>query len=212
MSAVPAWRRLSPQSGGARAAFFAGGAAALLIGYALVFAPLQTRLADARERAASLDSRAAALTAAAAARRAEAAVTAPDPEALRKAAEWLDKHAPQRPEGAAMLELLSTLRLLAQASEVELTSVTALDQSRDAAARDLSAEAAVSGLSAHLAEARLVADHEGLARFLTALEDITPTLRATSLDVTARNSAATAEARRLSIRVTVAALSRRGGE
>ncbi|MEL7462565.1 MAG: hypothetical protein AAFN79_00760 [Pseudomonadota bacterium] len=208
---APAWRRLSPRSGAARLAALGALVLFALLGWALVFASLQTRLTDARERAASLYDRAAALEAAADALAAESSTTEPDAAALQTATAWLDEHAPIRAPGEAELELLSALRLLAQAAEVELASVSALDASRDAAARDIARTAAASGLSAHLAEARLVADHAGLARFLTALEATRPTLRAAALEITARSPAATAEARRLSIRVTVAALSRRDG-
>lgn len=208
---VPVWRRISPRSGAARLGAFGAVAVFALLGWALVFAPLQSRLSEARERAASLDARAAALSAAAAALQAESATADPNAAALGEAAAWLDEHAPVRAPGEAELELLSALRLLAQAAEVELASVSALDVSRDAAARDIARTASASGLSAHLAEARLVADHAGLARFLTALEATRPTMRAASLEITARSSAAAAEARRLSIRVVVAALSRAEG-
>lgn len=211
MTAPPFWRRFPPRSAAARLIALSAVALFAALIWAMVYAPLQARLADARDRAASLDRRAAALTAAAAALATEAAITRPDAAALALSAEWLDQHAPPRADGEAALELLSTLRLLAQAAEVDLASVTSLDAARDAAARDLAAEADVAGLGAHVAEARIVADHAGLARFLTALEATRPTLRATALEITARSTNAAAEADRLSVRVVVAALSRPAG-
>ena len=208
MNAPPFWRRTAPTSAKARLIAAATVAIFAALAYALVYAPLETRLAEAREKATSLDRRAAALNAAAAARLTEAAVTSPDADALARATAWLGEHAPLRSEGEAELELLSTLRLLAQAAEVDLASVTSLDAARDAAARDLVAQAGVAGLSAHVAEARIAADHAGLARFLAALEATRPTLRATALEITARSANAAAESGRLSVRVVVAALSR----
>ena len=207
-SDVPPWRRLAPGSAAARAVALATMALGGLLLWALVWAPLADRLAGAEDRARLADQRAAALTSAAAALRAEAEIAAPDGEALAAAEAWLAAHAPRRPEGETMLELLSTLRLVARAAEVELASVSPLDAARDPAARDFLAEAELAGLSAHVAEARITADHAGLARFLAALEAVEPTVRATALDVTARSTAAAAEGGRLSATVIVAALSR----
>ena len=211
MTARPFWRRMAPTSTAARLTAVLTLICFVLLIYALIYAPLQARLADARDRAASLDRRAAALTAAAEALKAEATVTAPDEATLMKANAWLDEHAPVRADGDAALDLLSTLRLIAQASEVNLASVAPLDAARDAAARDLAATAELAGLRAHVAEARIAADHAGLARFLSALEATRPTLRAASLEVTARSTSAAAEDGRLSVLVVVAALSRPAG-
>ena len=208
MTAPPPWRRLSPASLGARLA----AAAVLVLGAVIltlvVAAPLAARFDAAKDRTAALDRRAAALTAAAAARRAEAAFAAPKAADIARAEAWLDRNAPRRADGEAMLELLSTLRLLARTSGVELVSVAPLSRRQGAAAEGFARAAETAGLAAHIAEARIVADHAGLAALLGALEAVTPTVRASALDVSARNASATAEARRLSVRLVVAALSR----
>lgn len=212
MSGYPFWRRLDPRGGEARALAIA---AALCFGFliwALVWAPLQTRIADAREAAESLHRRAAALEGAAAARRAEAAISAPDAATLGKAEAWLAVHAPVRADGEAMLELLSTLRLVAETTAVELVSVSPLDAGRDAAARDMAAAADIAMLAVHVAEARIVADHAGLARFLGALDAVRPVIRAPAIEISARGGGAADEARRLSVSVIVAALSRSEAE
>ena len=54
----------------------------------------------------------------------------------------------QEAYGEAMLELLSTLRLVAETTAVELVSVSPLDAGRDASARDMAAAADIAGLAA----------------------------------------------------------------
>lgn len=212
MSGYPFWRRLDPQGGAARALALGAVLCLGVLLWALVWAPLQARIAEAKERADSLHRRAAALEGAAAARRAEAAISAPDGARLGKAEAWLAVYAPIRADGEAMLELLSTLRLVAETTGVELVSVSPLDAGRDAAARDMAAAADIAGLAVHVAEARIVADHAGLARFLGALEAVRPVIRAPALEISARSGGAADEARRLSATVIVAALSRPGAE
>lgn len=209
MSAHPPWRSIAPRSPiGRIAALFALAVGAALAA-AFVAAPLIARMDDARDRAARLDARTAALTAAATARRAEAAGPPADPAAIAAASDWLRVHAPLRTAEAAALDLLSALRLTAEATGVELASAAPLSQTgRDP---DLFAAADMAGLAATAAEARIVADHAGLARFLGALEAAEPALRAAAIEITARSSGAAAEARRLTARVIVGALSRAPG-
>lgn len=208
MSAAPIWRRNAPDSASAKA--LALGALVLCLGLValLIASPLAQRLDDARERAARLDARAASLEAAASARAEEAALAGPDAALVDQAQAWLADAAPVRDADAAMLDLLSSLRLLAEASDVALTSATPLEGARASALGDIAAAAALAGLQMSAAEARIVSDHEGLARFLAAVEAASPRLRAPVLDLSARSAVATAEENRLSARVVVFALSR----
>lgn len=205
MSAAPAWRRLSPGSAPARVALLAALLAAAGLLALLVVFPLLGGLRAAEERAARLDLRAGALFAAAAERRAEAGLAGVDPASAAAAEAWLAEVAPERDREAAMLDLLSALRLLAGAAAVELVSAAPLER----AASFPAPEGGPVGVVA--AEARIVADHAGLARFLEAVEAARPVLRAAALDISAASPAAGAEARRLSVSVTVGALFRPDG-
>lgn len=205
MSTVPVWRRAAPRSAAGRAMAVAALLAAATMILGLAAAPLFSMVEDARDRADRLDRRAAALTAAAAARRAEAAIAPPAPAAIAAAEVWLDATAPVRDPDAAMLELVSALRLLAATAEVELVSAAPLAPARG---RALFPALGAEGIGVVAAEARLTADHAGLARFLSAVEEARPTLRAAALSVTAASPRADREAARLSARVTVGALLR----
>lgn len=204
MTAPPLWRRAPVRGPGGRALALA--ALGIGVGAVALFAlaPLAAAVSDARDRAERLNDRAAALTAAAAARREEAALARPPAAAIAAAEAWLAAHAPPRDREAAMLDLLSALRLLAQAADVELTSAAPVDLERGD--RDLFAVLGEAGVAAVAAEARIAADHAGLARFLDAIGRAKPTLRAAALEVSARTSRADAEAGRLSARVVVGAL------
>lgn len=206
MTAPPPWRRLSPASGAARlvALLTCGIAAGLIL--LVVIAPLLAGWEDAKDRAARLDTRAAALAEAARDRRAEAAVTAPDSKTLAQAVAYLDAHAPVANAEGALLDLISALRLIAQTAEVDLTTATPLDAGRSGARLTMPLDMA--GLTVAAAEARLVTDHGGLARFLQAVEAAEPTLRAATLDVAARSTSAGAEDKRLSVTITIVSLAR----
>lgn len=210
MSAPPFWRRLAPTSAAARALALGARLAAIAVAAAVVAIPLWSQWSEAQARAESLDRRAAALSAAAAARRAEAGVAEPDAALLAQAEAWLADVAPRRDADAAMLDLLSTIRLLAETSDVSLASVTPLDASGAVSAKGLTLSAEIAGLTLALAEARITASHANFARFLSALEAARPIVIAPALDVTARSSAADEEDGRLTARVTIAALSRTG--
>ncbi len=203
---TPPWRRLDPRSGAAHGLLALAGLVAALALFALVVAPILERSRAAAARAAATEARAAALEAAAAARRAEAGAASADPALRAAALSWLDEHAPVASAEAAALDLLSTVRLLAEASEVELQAAAALP---DPAARGFAAPAGAP-LAVVAVEARLATDHAGLARFLDAVEAARPRLRAPALEIVAATPAAgrAAEARRLSVAVTVAALRR----
>ena len=212
MSAAPLWRRAAPASGSSRllaSIVLLGAVAALALFVAL---PLYERFAAAEDRATRLNARAAALEAAAEARLAEARLSGPDAALTARAVDWLDENAPMRDPDAAMLDLISSLRLLAEASDVALAAATPLDGARAAELRDFAAAAELAGLHASGAEARLTSDHAGLVRFLEAVEAARPTMRAAHLDISARSSAASAEGERLSVRVIVAAFSRSAPE
>lgn len=207
--AIPPWRRIDPNSASAKLFAFTLVAGTLLIASALVTMPLLSQWQDASDRATRLDQRAAALTAAAAARVIEAQDTQPDVATLERAEVYLATHAPIRPGEAALLDLISSLRLIAGATEVNLASVTPLDGRAGGFVLPLDTV----GLSTASAEARITTDHAGLVRFLSALEATQPTLHAVTLDITARSSAASAEDDRLSVSIVVSALSRaEGGE
>ena len=205
-AAVPPWRRMATNGAAARLVALVVLCCALTLSALLVAAPLAERLEDAKRKAAALDRRAAALNQAAADRSAEARIAAPPTEAVAAATAWLDEHAPAREGEAAMLELLSTLRLLAQAAEVRLTAAAPLALDRgDGRLFQITEDA---GLTILAAEARIVADHDGLVRFLDAVEKARPVLRAAALDVTARSPKADAEDERLTARVLIAAMVR----
>ncbi|MEO0361071.1 MAG: hypothetical protein AAF322_08180 [Pseudomonadota bacterium] len=208
MSAVPPWRRRGPRSAGARGA----AAAAVLAGFGALFfafsAVFVDPLADERRSAELASQRAAALTAAAEARRREAAAPSADPSALATAEDWLARRAPRRPAEDAALDLLSALRLTAAATNVELASAALIDGGGARRGGDLFAAADMAGLTATTAEARIVADHAGIARFLGVLEAAEPAIRAAAVEIAARTAAAAAEDRRLTARVVVGALSR----
>lgn len=207
-AALPPWRRLSPDAPAARVAAI-GALVALVVGAAaLILGPAWSRLEAATARAERLDIRAAALTAAADARRAEAAGPPTDAAALAAAERWLAHHAPLRDSEAAMLDLLSSLRLIAEAAGVELASAAPLGRGATGRGGRLFEAADMAGLTAAAAEARIIADHAGLARFLGALEAATPMLRAAAIDIAARSTGPAAETRRLTARIVVGALSR----
>ncbi len=205
--AIPAWRRMTPDSLAARglAAVLLG--AILIVGATVIGLPLLSRWDETVARAEGLDRRTAALMAATEARQAEAAGAVPDAALLAGAAVYLDRHAPERSAEAGLLDLVSSLRLIAEATAVNLATVTPLDGRTGGIPAPLS----LSGIAVSTAEARIVTDHAGLVRFLAALEAAQPTLRATTLDITARSAAVTAEDDRLSVALTVSALSRVGG-
>lgn len=206
MSAAPPWRRRAPTSAGARLAALGALGIGLLFLAVFVARPLVERVDAARERAARLDLRAGALIAAAQARKAEAGLAETDQAALAAATEWLARNAPIQDEGAATLDLLSSLRLLADAAGVELSSAAPLDAGR--ADGGFFAGDAPAAPHVAAAEARIAADHAGLARFLMAIEAARPPLRAAALDITARSAAPVDEDARLTVSVIVGALSR----
>lgn len=105
-----------------------------------------------------------------------------------------------------MLELLSGVRLLAEATGVELGSAAPLDADRADAALFTAADLA--GLRVTAVEARVTADHAGLARFLAAVEAAEPAMRAAAIEITARSDAVLDEKNRLTASVVIGALSR----
>lgn len=207
MNASPPWRRFSPRSPVARFGVIGALAISLALLLALVALPFIQQLEDARARAARLDLRAAALTAAAADRRDEARIAAPGAPELEAATAWLDEHAPEAEPQAAMLDLLSAIRRIAAETGVELNSTAPLET----AGRGAFAAADMAGLAVVAAEARIVADHAGLARFLAAIEAARPRLRAATLEINAASALAPAEARRLTASVVIGALHRPAG-
>lgn len=204
--AIPFWRRM--RTDGASARLTALMTLLMVIGLVavLVALPLIERLQDAHRTATNLDRRAAALTQAAAERMAEAEIAAPPADALAEAAAYLAAHAPVAARDAAMLDLLSSVRLIAQASNVTLTATAPIEAQRGEARLFDLAEGA--GLAVLGAEARIVADHEGVARFLTAIEQARPVMRATMLEITARTSRADQEDNRLTARIVIGAIIR----
>lgn len=208
--AIPFWRRMRTDGAAARLTAMTTVIGVIALVGLLVALPLIERLEDAKRKAANLDQRASALSNAAAERLAEAGIAAPPPAAIAEATAYLADHAPEGTRDAAMLDLLSTVRLIAQASDVTLTSTAPVDVNRgEAQLFDLVDGA---GLAILAAEARFVADHEGAARFLTAIEQARPVLRAATLEITARSSRVDQEADRLSIRVLIGAIIREAEE
>ncbi len=208
--ALPFWRRMRTDGDAARLTALATILAVMALVGLLVGLPLVERLEDAKRRAANLDLRAVALSDAAAERLAEADIAAPSPAAIAEAAAYLDEHAPEGARDAAMLDLLSTVRLIAQASNVSLTSTAPVDVSRgETRLFDLVSDA---GLAILAAEARIVADHDGVARALSAIEQARPVLRAATLEITARSARVDQEAGRLSVRVLIGAIIREAAE
>lgn len=208
--ALPFWRRMRTDGAAARLTALATILAVMALVGLLVGLPLVERLEDAKRRAANLDLRAAALSDAAAERLAEADIAAPSPAAIAEATAYLDEHAPEGARDAAMLDLLSTVRLIAQASNVSLASTAPVDVSRgETRLFDLVSDA---GLAILAAEARIVADHDGVARFLSAIEQARPVLRAATLEITARSARVDQEAGRLSVRVLIGAIIREAAE
>lgn len=209
-AAVPFWRRMRTDGAAARLTALIAIIIAIALICLLVALPLIERLEDAKRKAASLDLRAAALSDAAAERLAEAQIAAPPPAAIAEATAYLADHAPEGARDAAMLDLLSAVRLIAQASGVTLTSTAPVDVNRgEVRLFDLAGEADLAILAA---EARIVADHDGVARFLTAIERARPVLRAATLEITARSSRVDQEADRLSARVLIGAIIREAAE
>lgn len=208
--AIPFWRRMRTDGAAARLTALAAVALVIALVALLVALPLVERLEDAKRKAANLDLRAAALNDAAAERLAEAQIAAPPPVAIAEATAYLADHAPEGTRDAAMLDLLSTVRLIAQASDVTLTSTSPIDTSRgETRLFDLAGDA---GLAILAAEARIVADHDGVARFLTAVEQARPVLRAATLEITAKSARVDQEADRLSARVLIGAIIREAEE
>jgi len=204
--AIPFWRRMRTDGGAARLTAFLTLLVAIALAGLLIALPLMDQLSDAKRTAANLDLRAAALRDAAKERLAEAQIDAPPPAAIAAATAYLDEHAPIGTRDAAMLDLLSSIRLIAQASDVTLTTAAPVDTTLAAASSVDPLENA--GLALLGAEARITADHEGLTRFLTAIEQARPVLRAAILDVTARTSRADEEAGRLTARIVIGAIIR----
>ena len=204
--AIPFWRRMRTDGGAARVTALT--TLLVLIGLAglLIAAPLIQRLEDARRTAANLDVRAEALNSAAAERLAEAEVAAPPSSAIAAAEAYLAEHAPITTRDAAMLDLLSSIRLIAQASDVTLTTTSPLGANRGEARLFNLVDSA--GLEVLAAEARIVADHDGVARFLAAIEQARPVMRATALEITAKTARADQEANRLTTRVVIGAIIR----
>lgn len=203
MTGPAPWRRLAPSSASARLAGLAVLIFGLLCLALLVAAPLIAGIRAAEARATQLDFRAAALYAAAAERRAEAGPLDADGASLAAAENWLDRNAPRTDENGALLDLISGVRLLAAEAGVTLDAATPLERGDGGAFA-----AATPGLRVVTAEARIVADHDGLARFLRAIETAEPPRRAAALEISARSGGALDEAERLSVTVLIGALSR----
>lgn len=209
-AAIPFWRRMRTDGAAARLTALLTLLLVVTLAALLVAAPLIERLEDAKRTAANLDRRAAALTAAAAERLAEAEIAAPPPAAIAEAEAYLADHAPVADPDAAMLDLLSSIRLIAQASNVTLTTTAPLDARRgDARLFNLIDGA---GLAVLAAEARIVTDHAGVVRFLTALERARPVMRAATLDITSKTDRADREEGRLSARILIGAIIREAVE
>jgi hypothetical protein len=209
-ASISFWRKMRTDSAAARLTALLALIVAIGLCALLIALPLMERLADARRTAANLDLRSAALRDAAAERLAEAEIAAPSPAVIAEATAYLATHAPVGTRNAAMLDLLSSVRLIAQASDVKLTATAPIDVNRgDARLFDL---VDGSGMSILAAEARIVADHQGIARFLMAIEQARPVLRAATLDITAKTSRADQETDRLSARVLIGAIIREAPE
>ena len=209
-ASIPFWRKMRTDSVAARLTALVALISAIALCALLIALPLMERLADARRIAANLDLRSAALRDAAAERLAESEIAAPSPAAIAEATAYLTTHAPVGTRNAAMLDLLSSVRLIAQASDVKLTATAPIDVNRgEARLFDL---VDGSGMSILAAEARIVADHGGIARFLMAIEQARPVLRAATLDITAKTSRADQETDRLSARVLIGAIIREAPE
>jgi hypothetical protein len=205
-ASISFWRKMRTDSAAARLTALLALIVAIGLCALLIALPLMERLADARRTAANLDLRSAALRDAAAERLAEAEIAAPSPAVIAEATAYLATHAPVGTRNAAMLDLLSSVRLIAQASDVKLTATAPIDVNRgDARLFDL---VDGSGMSILAAEARIVADHQGIARFLMAIEQARPVLRAATLDITAKTSRADQETDRLSARVLIGTIIR----
>ncbi|MDG1972562.1 MAG: hypothetical protein P8I56_16570 [Paracoccaceae bacterium] len=209
-ASISFWRKMRTDSAAARLTALLALIVAIGLCALLIALPLMERLADARRTAANLDLRSAALRDAAAERLAEAEIAAPSPAVIAEATAYLATHAPVGTRNAAMLDLLSSVRLIAQASDVKLTATAPIDVNRgEARLFDL---VDGSGMSILAAEARIVADHQGIARFLMAIEQARPVLRAATLDITAKTSRADQETDRLSARVLIGAIIREAPE
>ncbi len=207
MSDAPPWRRLDPRSAPARLAAFALLAALAAATAAAALGPLVARRAAAEGRLAATIARAEALERAAV--EIGAQDQAPASEAVAAAQAWLVSAAPTRAGDAATLALLSGLRATAEERGVTLTALAPVR----AEAAELQALAPPLGLGLSLvaAEARIVADHAGLAAFLEALERAPDGARVVALDVAAASAAPLAEAGRLTARVLAVALVRAPG-
>ncbi len=209
-ASISFWRKMRTDSAAARLTALLALIVAIGLCALLIALPLMERLADARRTAANLDLRSAALRDAAAERLAEAEIAAPSPAMIAEATAYLATHAPVGTRNAAMLDLLSSVRLIAQASDVKLTATAPIDVNRgEARLFDL---VDGSGMSILAAEARIVADHQGIARFLMTIEQARPVLRAATLDITAKTSRADQETDRLSARVLIGAIIREAPE
>ena len=209
-ASISFWRKMRTDSTAARLTALLALIVAIGLCALLIALPLMERLADARRTAANLDLRSAALRDAAAERLAEAEIAAPSPAVIAEATAYLATHAPVGTRNAAMLDLLSSVRLIAQASDVKLIATAPIDVNRgEARLFDL---VDGSGMSILAAEARIVADHQGIARFLMAIEQARPVLRAATLDITAKTSRADQETDRLSARVLIGAIIREAPE
>jgi hypothetical protein len=209
-ASISFWRKMRTDSAAARLTALLALIVAIGLCALLIALPLMERLADARRTAANLDLRSAALRDAAAERLAEAEIAAPSPAVIAEATAYLATHAPVGTRNAAMLDLLSSVRLIAQASDVKLTATAPIDVNRgEARLFDL---VDGSGMSILAAEARIVANHQGIARFLMAIEQARPVLRAATLDITAKTSRADQETDRLSARVLIGAIIREAPE
>ena len=209
-ASISFWRKMRTDSAAARLTALLALIVAIGLCALLIALPLMERLADARRTAANLDLRSAALRDAAAERLAEAEIAAPSPAVIAEATAYLATHAPVGTRNAAMLDLLSSVRLIAQVSDVKLTATAPIDVYRgEARLFDL---VDGSGMSILAAEARIVADHQGIARFLMAIEQARPVLRAATLDITAKTSRADQETDRLSARVLIGAIIREAPE
>ena len=209
-ASISFWRKMRTDSAAARLTALLALIVAIGLCALLIALPLMERLADARRTAANLDLRSAALRDAAAERLAETEIAAPSPAVIAEATAYLATHAPVGTRNAAMLDLLSSVRLIAQASDVKLTATAPIDINRgEARLFDL---VDGSGMSILAAEARIVADHQGIARFLMAIEQARPVLRAATLDITAKTSRADQETDRLSARVLIGAIIREAPE
>ena len=209
-AAIPFWRRMRTDSAAGRLTALITLLAVIALAGLLIALPLMERLAEAKRTAANLDLRAEALSQAATERLAEAEIAAPPAATIAEAVAYLDDHAPVTTRDAAMLDLLSSIRLIAQASDVTLTTTAPIDASRGEARLFSLADNA--GLAVLAAEARFMADHEGVARFLTAIEQARPVIRAATLEITARTARADRETDRLTARVLIGAIIRVASE